>query len=225
MAKVPWTENDFRIAVTGYLEMHNKFKKGERFVKKQYYAEMNAQNKGISCNSFEFRMQNIAYVIRLLGEDHIPGLPPLSHVSQRQVNIIKRLIKEYRRELPAKKTPVLTAPPPKEKMIPRGKVTPKKNLNASGEGYERDQRVRDWVLTQANGICEYCEEPAPFFTAEGKPFLEGHHVVPLEQGGADTVQNMVALCPNCHREFHYGACIEENMKLISASIPRLKRGE
>ena len=26
----------------------------------------------------------------------------------------------------------------------------------------------------------------------------------LSDGGSDTVTNVVALCPNCHREIHYG---------------------
>ncbi|MFM0350878.1 HNH endonuclease [Paraburkholderia sp. RL17-347-BIC-D] len=29
--------------------------------------------------------------------------------------------------------------------------------------------------------------------------------MPLAQGGPDTVANAIALCPNCHRERHYGS--------------------
>ncbi|TOJ58505.1 hypothetical protein CGI36_22670 [Vibrio parahaemolyticus] len=28
--------------------------------------------------------------------------------------------------------------------------------------------------------------------------------MPLKDGGSDTVENVKALCPNCHREAHYG---------------------
>jgi Predicted restriction endonuclease len=34
------------------------------------------------------------------------------------------------------------------------------------------------------------------------PFLEVHHIVPLYDGGADTLDNCAALCPNCHRAIH-----------------------
>jgi len=34
--------------------------------------------------------------------------------------------------------------------------------------------------------------------------LEVHHKVPLAEGGDDTVENAIALCPNCHRHAHYG---------------------
>lgn len=36
------------------------------------------------------------------------------------------------------------------------------------------------------------------------PTLEVHHLRRLADGGSDTVANAVALCPNCHREIHYG---------------------
>ncbi|AWV01316.1 hypothetical protein DM992_11800 [Burkholderia sp. JP2-270] len=54
-------------------------------------------------------------------------------------------------------------------------------------------------------ICGGCGKPAPFQRkSTGRPYLEVHHVLPLAQGGHDTVANAIALCPNCHREQHYG---------------------
>lgn len=71
--------------------------------------------------------------------------------------------------------------------------------------YTRNQDVVAEVLERANGICERCGQDAPFLRASnGKPYLEGHHWVPLSEGGEDTVDNAAALCPNCHRELHYG---------------------
>ena len=43
---------------------------------------------------------------------------------------------------------------------------------------------------------------APFSRADGDPYLETRHVVWLAQGGSDTVENTVALCPNRHRKTH-----------------------
>lgn len=57
----------------------------------------------------------------------------------------------------------------------------------------------------ARGICQDCGCPAPFLRkSDGLPYLEVHHVVPLAKKGEDTVENTVALCPNCHRKRHYG---------------------
>lgn len=71
--------------------------------------------------------------------------------------------------------------------------------------YLRDPDVVAEVLARANGHCERCRNPAPFLTRTGEPYLEVHHVVWLARGGKDTVENARALCPNCHRELHYGA--------------------
>ena len=61
------------------------------------------------------------------------------------------------------------------------------------------------VLVRAAGVCEHCKKPAPFRRAnDGSPYLEVHHRIRLADGGDDTVQNAIALCPNCHREAHYG---------------------
>ena len=71
--------------------------------------------------------------------------------------------------------------------------------------YDRCPKVAAWVLEHARGICERCKKPAPFIGLVGLPFLETHHICFLAEGGPDIVENVVALCPNCHRECHSSA--------------------
>lgn len=52
----------------------------------------------------------------------------------------------------------------------------------------------------------------------GKPFVEVHHLVPLGQQynytvTLDCAANLVALCPNCHRQLHYGEVTGRNVLL------------
>ena len=71
--------------------------------------------------------------------------------------------------------------------------------------YVRNPDVVAEVLYRAEGSCEGCGKEAPFFrSSDGSPYLEVHHRNPLAEGGDDTVENAIALCPNCHREFHFG---------------------
>jgi 5-methylcytosine-specific restriction protein A len=71
--------------------------------------------------------------------------------------------------------------------------------------YERNRDVVAEVLLRANGVCEQCKLPAPFMRkSNGKPYLEVHHKVLLSDNGEDSVENSIALCPNCHRQQHYG---------------------
>ncbi|WP_242616661.1 HNH endonuclease signature motif containing protein [Vibrio vulnificus] len=37
------------------------------------------------------------------------------------------------------------------------------------------------------------------------PHLSLEKVIRLADGGKDTIENTLALCPNCHRELHFGA--------------------
>jgi hypothetical protein len=61
------------------------------------------------------------------------------------------------------------------------------------------------VLYLAQGKCGHCKADAPFLRASnGQPYLEVHHITPLSEGGDDTLENTIALCPNCHREAHFG---------------------
>lgn len=64
--------------------------------------------------------------------------------------------------------------------------------------------VRQQALWRAAGHCGDCGRPAPFTTPQGRPFLEVHHILPLGRGGPDTLANVIALCPNCHRQRHHG---------------------
>jgi 5-methylcytosine-specific restriction protein A len=74
--------------------------------------------------------------------------------------------------------------------------------NISAKRFERDPYVAEWAKRKANGICQLCNSPAPFITIQGDPFLETHHITPLGQNGQDSIENTVALCPNCHRKMH-----------------------
>jgi 5-methylcytosine-specific restriction protein A len=73
-------------------------------------------------------------------------------------------------------------------------------------GFKRNPHVIAQKLLSVNGICECCEKPAPFFKKGNpeKPYLEVHHKNPLSEGGEDTLDNTIALCPNCHRKKHFG---------------------
>lgn len=74
--------------------------------------------------------------------------------------------------------------------------------------YVRNPAVIAEVLLRAGGVCEACGKPAPFIRkVDQTPYLEVHHKRRLADGGDDTVENAQALCPNCHRERHFGASL------------------
>ncbi|WP_240000620.1 HNH endonuclease [Photobacterium kishitanii] len=73
------------------------------------------------------------------------------------------------------------------------------------EDYTRNPDIVAEALYRAKGNCEACHQPAPFMKkSNGEPYLEVHHIKPLSQGGQDSLDNVQAICPNCHRKMHFG---------------------
>lgn len=69
----------------------------------------------------------------------------------------------------------------------------------------RDPWVVAFALKRAGGSCEMPEcTNRLFLTDKDKPYLEVHHLTWLRDGGADSCDNVAALCPSCHREVHLG---------------------
>lgn len=84
-----------------------------------------------------------------------------------------------------------------------GREPPEKRQGMSSF-YVRDPEVRRQVVERANGRCEYCDALG-FKRSDGSHFVEAHHIIHLSKQGPDTLDNVIALCPNHHREAHFGA--------------------
>lgn len=68
--------------------------------------------------------------------------------------------------------------------------------------YERNPEIAAYAKRRANNNCDLCGKSAPFLDKNGHPYLESHHIEWLSKGGNDVIENVVALCPNCHRKMH-----------------------
>ena len=95
-------------------------------------------------------------------------------------------------------------PTARRKLLPPPGTKPKA-VSVQTRVFIRDPNVIVEVLARSNRVCEGCKKPAPFSRRSDKtPHLEVHHQIRLADGGDDTVQNALALCPNCHRRLHFG---------------------
>ncbi|MBG56806.1 MAG: HNH endonuclease [Porticoccus sp.] len=219
-----WTEEELRASVDAYVEMHRLEASGQPFTKKLYYEAL-ANRFGRTVKSYEYRMQNISYVYSLQGRQWVSGLKPARNVGSNVIQLLERLIAASEGQQLGSNSDFdaavekLRKKPPTSP--PKGKKQPA-SVQTSVTQFVRDPEVVAWVLAQASGHCECCEDPAPFFREDGSSFLEVHHVQRLADGGEDTVNNAVALCPNCHRELHYGAEKRELVDKVRAKISRLR---
>ena len=109
----------------------------------------------------------------------------------------------------------------KESARTRSSTSSTDTVVTSQTSYTRSDVVRDFALRMADGICQGCEEVAPFIDENGDPFLEVHHLHRRSDGGLDEPENVIALCPNCHRRVHQGRDREEfNDQLIREAEQR-----
>jgi 5-methylcytosine-specific restriction endonuclease McrA len=88
--------------------------------------------------------------------------------------------------------------------------------------YSRDPYVRKAAEERAKGKCEYCGKEG-FKCSNGTRYLETHHIIALSKDGADRLSNVIALCPDDHREAHYGALKEKIEADMIAIVKRLCR--
>jgi 5-methylcytosine-specific restriction enzyme A len=88
--------------------------------------------------------------------------------------------------------------------------------------YERSAAVREYVLRRAGGTCEACGGTAPFRRTDGTPYLEPHHTRRLSDGGPDHPRWVGAVCPNCHREIHYGENGDEKNQSLQRQLTMLE---
>lgn len=84
--------------------------------------------------------------------------------------------------------------------------------------YKRSAIVRKYVLARAEGVCESCGNLAPFLRKDDSPYLEPHHTRRVSDGGPDRPRWVAAICPNCHREIHYGVDGEEKNQRLQRHL-------
>ncbi len=88
--------------------------------------------------------------------------------------------------------------------------------------YERSAAVKAYVLSRANGVCEACEQPAPFKRVDGTPYLEPHHIRRVSDGGPDDIRFVAGICPSCHRRVHHGEDGASWNQMLSEKIIELE---
>jgi predicted HNH restriction endonuclease len=89
--------------------------------------------------------------------------------------------------------------------------------SASSLVFERSGLVIAIAKLRADYRCEVedCAHP-PFIGKDGKPYCEVHHIVPLSEGGRDTIGNVACVCPAHHREAHLGTRATELRQMLTA---------
>ena len=68
--------------------------------------------------------------------------------------------------------------------------------------YERDEELIRLLKELRGSVCQVCG--ATFRMRNGDSYSEAHHLEHLAESGLDVSSNIVILCAQHHRQFHYG---------------------
>ncbi len=226
-----WTDEEVAASVDTYLKILALEKAGQK-VDKAY--EQKILQEGLlisrSTKSVDFRLQNISFLFVELGLE--PNSYPLksnigSGVAARVEKILaSKGVIDLDDYLPTADEEILNIRTEKLRRKnlagePEGIEKPKKVTIATNY-YARSPRIKAWILDNAKGICEACDQPGPFALSDGTRFLEVHHVKHLANRGSDRRSNAVALCPNCHKRCHHASDKHEFTQAIYKKIKRLR---
>lgn len=101
------------------------------------------------------------------------------------------------------------------------KIEPSYTNGNSGKIVTKKAHIAKQALKKANFKCEFDNNHETFLTNKGVPYMEGHHLIPCTSTNSedywskyrrniDCVENIVCLCPTCHRRIHFGSTDEKD---------------
>ena len=149
-----WSDEELRASVAAYLRMQRSQRDGQGFSKSKVYADL-ARRFGRSSKAYEYRMQNISYVLTLMGRDWLSGLKPARNVGAQVAERIEKILGEIE-GLPATSTAgferAVRSARGRMAGPPSGRRTPTKSIQSIAQ-FQRDPSVKAWVLDQVC-LCE-----------------------------------------------------------------------
>ena len=92
--------------------------------------------------------------------------------------------------------------------------------STTGRVVKKNPSVSRRAVAASGFNCAFDAAHKTFKRASGLPYMEGHHLIPCTSGNAekywkrfgrniDCIENIVALCPTCHRRIHFGSDAEK----------------
>ena len=93
-------------------------------------------------------------------------------------------------------------------------VPPEEKTRNGVKFYLRNEKAKKIAMMQSGDICALptCKHSL-FKNRSGRTYLEAHHLIPISvckefTSNIDIPENIVCLCPSCHREIHHGVDAE-----------------
>ena len=117
-----------------------------------------------------------------------------------------------------------TGKPVKGKLKKTSDLEPQMTKAGGSTAVRKNPAYAKQALVDCDYLCQGDSKHKTFMTNKGVPYMEGHHLIPCTATYASTfwnkyrksidcVENIVCLCPTCHRRIHFGS-EDEKRKII-----------
>lgn len=102
------------------------------------------------------------------------------------------------------------------------------NAQKNNYRYQTDYRISKTALSKASFKCEIDNNHKTFKTKYKQDYAEAHHLIPMKEQknypeiNIDRTENIICLCPTCHRAMHYAENSNRKEKLQKIYSERRK---
>jgi len=119
------------------------------------------------------------------------------------------------------------------------KKEPEYVTGSNGRAVIKKPELAKQVLKNSDYKCSFDDRHITFQTRHSVPYMEGHHLIPCTSTNAqafwdkykvniDCPENIVCICPTCHRRIHFGSEAEKREvieKLYNVKKDELKKAK
>ncbi len=85
-----------------------------------------------------------------------------------------------------------------------------KLIEIKGTQYKRNNYLMALIKEYRGYSCQFCQTKIP--KSDGSYYIEACHIKAKADGGNDTLENILILCPNCHKLYDYNKRENEEIK-------------
>lgn len=89
-------------------------------------------------------------------------------------------------------------------------------ITINGKTYKRYNYLMVQIKKYRDYKCQFCS--TTILKANGEYYIEACHIKPKSEGGKDSLDNILILCPNCHKLFDFGKREKEERLNDSYSV-------
>lgn len=207
-----WSAEDYTAAVEAYFWMQDQEKQSQPFDRAEVYKDLEVGAlSGLSSQDLRRTMLHISAALVEVSRPALTWLEPPTAPDAELLAVLVPLVRVRLTE--ARK---LYAPTAEQEELLERSHTIAQRLSRKPAGlrhpektthtvtvWQRDPAVRAWVLRRASGACEYCSDKVQYADIHHS-FLKLFNLRSFVTGGSDTVENTVALCPNCFQVAEFG---------------------